>query len=276
MGVAKREISLAEALGLYLSYTPNYNETDQFRTDLRALNHTLLRDSIKECVEASKTPQAAPNNTKRHAIHHVYCRKVKELASLYPYLFSVESALRSTATELYNRAFENPRWWLVFLATHQNGHDEKHFPKAPGGKRSIAGIDVTSAFIKNVLFSLESMSARQMAALADHNCPDDQFLAELTLRNLFNIMEADWGLCPLGSLNKTDFRTHMVTICDARNEVFHGNPIKNRTGVFKACERILDAVNVHVGALDVALKDTIFQRPTPTIPRSVRHCIPPH
>ena len=117
MGVAKREISLAEALGLYLSYTPNYNETDQFRTDLRTLNHTLLRDSIKECVEASKTPQAAPNNTKRLAIHHVYCRKVKELASMYPYLFSVESALRSTATELYNRAFANPRWWLCLLYT---------------------------------------------------------------------------------------------------------------------------------------------------------------
>lgn len=84
MGVAKREISLAEALGLYLSYTPNYNETDQFRTDLRTLNHTLLRDSIKECVEAAKTPQAAPNSTKRRLIHHVYHRKVKELASLYP------------------------------------------------------------------------------------------------------------------------------------------------------------------------------------------------
>lgn len=276
MGVAKREVSLAEALGLYLSYTPNYNETDQFRTDLRTLNHTLLRDSIKECVEASRTPQAAPNNTKRRAIHHVYYRKVKELASLYPYLFSVESALRSAATESYNHAFANPRWWLVLLAAHQNGHDEKHFPKAPGGKRSVAGIDVTSAFIKNVLFSLANMTARQKAVLAHHHCPDDQFLAAITLRNLFNIMEADWGLCPLGSLNKTDFRTHMVTICDARNEVFHGNPIKNRTGVFKACERILDAVNVHIGALDVVLKDTSFQRPTSTIPRSGRHCIPPH
>lgn len=275
MGVAKREISLAEALGLYLSYTPNYNETDQFRSDLRTLNHTLLRDSIKECVEATKTPQAAPNSTKRRAIHHVYHRKVKELASLYPYLFYVESALRSTATELYSNAFTNPRWWLDFLIAHGKGHDEKHFKKAPSSKRSVAGTDVTSAFIKNVLFSIENMSKRQRSFLGSQDCPDDQFLAEITLGNLFNIMEADWGLCPLGSLNKTDFRTHMVTIRDARNEVFHGNPIKNRTSVFKACERILDAVNVHIGDLDVVLKNTNFQRPASTIPRTARHCIPP-
>lgn len=276
MGVAKREISLTEALGLYLSYTPNYNETDQFRTDLRTLNHTLLRDSIKECVEASKTPQAAPNSAKRAAIHLVYCRKVKELASLYPYLFSVESALRSTATELYTNVFTNPKWWLTFLTAYNNNHDEKHFPRSPGDKRRVDGIDVTSNFIKNIFFSFGKMTARQRSTLIVADCPGDQYLAQITLRDLFNIMESDWGLCPVGSLNKTDFRTHMVTICDARNEVFHGNPIKNRTGVYKACERILDAVNIHIGALDDVLKDTKFQRPNSTLPRSPRHCIPPH
>lgn len=54
------------------------------------------------------------------------------------------------------------------------------------------------------------------------------------------------------------------------------NPIKNRTRMCKFRERILYAVDVRIGNLALALKDANFQLPKPTIPRSARHCIPPH
>lgn len=275
MSVTKREVSLAEVLGTYLSYTPNYAETEQFRSDLRTMNHTLLRDAIEECKKANKAPKGAAPQTKRHLIHSVYMRKVKELASIYPFLFAVENALRSVAAERYMQVFNSAFWWKVFTQAYQAGKSADDFPLQANGKKLVRGVPVNPAFIKEIFFAIEKMANRQRDVLYSPNSKAISFYEEMTLRNLANIIKSDWGHCPLGSLNKTDFQTHIGIICEARNEVFHSNPIKNRTAVFKACERILDSVDFHLGDFDQTLRQVSYARPAPAIEREARHCIPP-
>lgn len=275
MSVAKREISLTEALGRYLSYTPNYAETEQFRTDLRTMNHTLLRDSIEECIQAKKAPGEVSSQTKRQLMHDVYMRKIKELASLYPFLFAVENALRSVAAERYATAFKNSSWWRIIHSAIADGKSANDFLVQQDGKKRVNNTPVNSAFVREVFISIERMSDSQRNILSAENCSPIVFYEEITLRNLANIIFSDWLLCPLGGLKKSDFNSHMNTICHARNEIFHSNPIKNRATVFTACERILDSVDVHLGDFDQKVRQVSYTRPSPSIRRNARHCIPP-
>lgn len=274
MSIEKREISLMEVLGVYLSYTPNYSETERFRSDLRTLNHTLLRDSILECTKSGKVDK--PNRaSKRQLMHSVYTRKVKELASMYPFLFTVENALRAVAAERYASVFKTPFWWKVFTRAYEEGRDEGEFPLDLKGKKNVHTVPVNPAFIKTVLSSVSEMPDRKRRALDTPETSASQFYETLTLRQLTDIISSDWSISSLGKLKKKDFERHVRAICEARNELFHGNPIKNRGTVFTACERILDSIDVHMGDLDEALKATSYVRPSASIPRVERHCIPP-
>lgn len=275
MSIEKREVSIAEVLGLYLNYTPTYAETDRFKSDLRTLNHTLLRDSLLECTNSGKLNAGTPPQTKRQRLHGVYTRKVKELASMYPFLFSVENALRTVAAERYASVFKNPFWWRVFTTAYAANKDEHTFHTGKDGKKSVHTVPVNPAFIREVLYGVGEMPSRKRDKLDEHGTVVSQFYEALTLRQLAKIISADWTISSLGHLKKRDFETHIRTICDARNELFHGNPIKNRTTVFTACERILDSIDVHMGDFDEALRVTSYVRLTPTIGREERHCIPP-
>lgn len=278
MSVIKEDVSISDALGAYLSYTPSYAETDQFRTDLACLNHTLLRDAIAECVKAEKVHQNADPRTRRQNIHAVYVRKIKELSSLYPFLFSVENALRARAKESYHTVFKNPYWWKAIISAHQRELSSADFELALLDGRELRilnGTPVNPAFIKEALFAIASLTNRQRADLQSEDCPASAFYEKITLKGLVNIISSDYRLCPLPSMSRNDFARAMTVIHDARNEIYHSNPIKNRSQVFSACERILDAVDVHAGSLDFHIKRASYARPTPGISRKPRHCIPP-
>lgn len=66
----------------------------------------------------------------------------------------------------------------------------------------------------------------------------------------------------------------MRLIKDARNELFHSNPIKNRARVVEACERILDALDVHLGDLAADLAAVSYVPIAPSVARTARHLIP--
>jgi len=239
------------------------------------MNHTLLHDSIRECQEADKAPADATSRAKRRLIHEVYTRKVKELAALYPFLFVLENGLRGFAAERLYTAFNNVFWWQVFLDAVRRGLDENHFPTQADGKKLIHNVSVNPAFVKEVMYGIKTMSRSQQAELLKPGVPAGRFYEELTLKSLANIIQADWVICPVGSLKKGDFKAHMKTIGDVRNELFHGNPIKKRASLIVACERILDSLDFHLGSFDIAIGATAYTRPTPSVPRSQRHVIPP-
>ena len=275
MTTTKREISLTEVLGSYLCYTPSSTETHEFLADLRTMNHTLLRDSIQECQKAKKEAGAPEGLPKRHLIHMVYTRKVKELASLYPFLFATENALRAIAHEAYRVNFKDAFWWQEILDAAQRGHGAGHYLTKGDGKKRFKKQPVNSAFLTACFFGAGELSPKQKKKLQEENCPSTRFYDELTIRHLFNLIFADMSLCPVGNLKKDQFKTHMTTICDARNEVFHGRPIKNRSSLYSACEIILDAACFHMGEFDEALRTTTYTRLTPSRKRNAKHVLPP-
>ncbi|WP_150120290.1 hypothetical protein [Sulfitobacter sp. HI0021] len=275
MTVVKREISLIEALGAYLCYTPKYTETDEFHADLRTLNHTLFRDAIRECHNGKKEEHVEGAPSKRQLIHMVYTRKVKELASLYPFLFATENALRAIAHESYHRAFKDPYWWRDIIRAHTHEKTENDFPLKGDGKKRVRKHPVNPSFLAECFFAATQLGPRQIKALDAPACSSIRFYEELSIRHLFKIMHSDYVLCTVGTLKRQQFKEHMITICDARNEVFHGRPIKNRSTLFSACEAILDAAGLHMGDFDKALQVTTYTRQTPSMKRSKRHLLPP-
>lgn len=284
MSIEKNEVTIQEALGTYLSYTPTYAETEQLRTDLRTMNHTLIRDAILECQKSKKVPAGAPRGEKRRAMHAVYIRKVKELASLYPFLFSVENALRSFAAEVYTSKFNSAFWWREFLPANPDNkaHTKKNradfVTEVSDGapKKRVSGQLVNITFVDEVLYSInKAMSPTQLKSLYDGAVSCEIFYQNLTFRALCGIIHSDFTLCPVGELKKKEFQDHASKLRVARNEIFHGNPIKDRKVVYTASERILDNVSIHLGDLDEALRMTSYARFKSSVPRAARHCIPP-
>lgn len=275
MTILKREITLSEALGAYLCYTPGTAETDGFRADLRTLNHTLLHDSIQECQQAEKVKDAAKTVPKRQLIHQVYTRKVKELAALYPFLFATENALRAIASESYSQLFKDPFWWRDITLAVSAGRTDAYFTAKGDGKKRVRKVPVNPSFVSSCFYAAEKFTPKQMGILAHVDCPSTKFYDEMTIRNLFNLIDADLSLCPIGGLQRKQFKNHMMIICDARNEVFHGNPIKNRSSLFTACETVLDAACFHLGDFDEALRNATYTRQTPSKKRNDKHLLPP-
>ncbi|MEY9324388.1 hypothetical protein [Sinorhizobium fredii] len=62
-------------------------------------------------------------------------------------------------------------------------------------------------------------------------------------------------------------------ILDVRNDLYHHRPISNRQTCVDACERLLDHFDGHIGALDEALSNVVYVRPTFKIGRHARHDI---
>ncbi len=282
MTIAKRHVAVEELLGVFLNFTPRAADTDLFRADMRILNQTLLRDSIKECHAVSKGTQL-PGMAQRTEIHRVYSRKTKELAALYPFVFSVENALRHTAAEFYSEAFNDDAWWAVIRNAISAGHDEKHFKVDPQGKKNIKGVAVTPKFIKQLFYGFNNMSASQRRIMQRTDVIDEMYLC-LSLRSLCNIIEADWNLSRNmfvsnnalgGELRKQDMSNWFNILITARNELFHCNPLGDISKISRACESILDKLGFHLGEFDNQLREIqVTRTPTNTL-RSAYHLVPP-
>lgn len=283
MSINKRHIAVEELLGLFLSFTPRPHETELFRVDMRLLNPTLLSDSIKECAAASGRNNGPQGMLQRDAIHGVYTRKIKELAALYPFVFSVENALRHTAAEHYGRVFATDTWWTVVRDKFQQGEDSTSFATNATGKKNIRGIQVTPRFVKQMLYCFEKMHNNQLHRLNQLNILDEFYL-EISLRALCNLIEADWTLSRGifvednlldQPLRKQDMSNWFKLIIDARNELFHGKPIGDLSKVTRACEAVLDKLGIHLEELDSVLASTKITRTWSSAKRSTRHILPP-
>jgi hypothetical protein len=279
--VVKRPISTEELIGAYLSFTPVPRQVALFEADICTLNSTLLNDSIRECLASHKLA-GHEQMRQRTEIHRVYTRKTKELAALYPFVFATESALRSRAAECYGNIFGRRDWWHPIRDAHKAGRMADSFRVAKGGKKQIRGTSVSSKFVHELFYAFQNMSARQQTKL-DGADKIDEFFGCLGFRNLWNIVESDWDIGREVFLNDTQLKLTlnkgMVSpsvrvLVDARNELFHSNPIKDRTKVYRACERILSYMAVHLGDFDEDLAMAKFVRTKPDIVRAAHHVVP--
>ncbi|WP_155905058.1 hypothetical protein [Methylopila sp. M107] len=242
---------------------------------MRTLNPTLLRDSIREAVAARNIKQCPPTQQRR-IIHSVYNRKIKEFSSIYPFIFAVENGIRSVLADYTGERLGRMDWWTLV-------RDAKGRGKSPGDLTHINGTQVPAGFIKAVWGAIDRIT--NPIAVRKINGADrvDEFYYCLTLGDMWSIVDSHWPFmrdmfCPdneLGySLNKTAFNNTMRVIKEARNELFHSNPIKDRRVVVDACERLLDAMQFHLGDYDLDLSEIRYARIPPTITRQGRHAIP--
>ena len=281
MTIPKRHVDVEDLLGLYLNFVPQPAQADLFRSDMRVMNPILLKDAIKECA-ATRGAQQVRHMEHRKAIQRVYARKTKELAALYPFIFSVENALRLAAAEHYGETFGGDSWWTVIRDKVGKGLDETCFAVDVNQKKNIRGIAVNPKFVEELFYSIGNMPNSGWNALNDPNTNDELYL-HLSLGSLFNLIDADWEISRgmfladqvLGRrLRKNDIKSAAYIVKSARNELFHGKPIGDVSKVARACENILDKVGFHMGEFDTRLSESQITRPQTAIARKGYHLYP--
>lgn len=281
MSVVKRRISIENLLGTYLSFTPKPTEVDLFYADIRTLNTTLLHDAIEECLETQKLSRGGAEQ-QRAEIYRVYIRKTKELASLYPFIFAVESALRSAAAEHYPNVFRSSDWWTVIRDKYNEGGSARDFQKDKNGKMNIRGIKVNPAFIKSLFSSIEKIGKKNSHFIQGNDNTDELYSC-ITLNDLCKIIHSDWEISKGmfysyisdgNILDKKYFIDNTNNIIKTRNELFHSNPVKERAKIYRSCEKILDTLGFHIGTYDENLRQSQYIRTTPEINICNRHIIP--
>jgi hypothetical protein len=168
-------------------------------------------------------------------------------------------------------------WWVVVREAIIVGQDHTHFA-------NICGRPTTQEFIKQAFFTIEKLlDVSQLARKIMGTDLTDEFYYCLTIGELARLMITDWTLirqmfrddATIGyRLDLNAFKTNMTLIRDARNELFHSNPIKNRKAVFEVSERILNSLDFHLGDYDCDLRDAQFTRISATVIRMERHYLP--
>ena len=278
MSIAKRHIPTMELLGEYLTFSPTPRQVASFDADMGTLNPTLLRDSIKE-AKATRNLNGIDHAEQRRIIHAIYTRKVKEFSALYPVVFAVENALRSKLADFLAAHFNRMDWWVIIRDAIQQGRNHNHFVNG-----TIAGRPTSQSFIRQAFFAMgKILDVQQMAPRVMGPNLTDEFYYCLTIGELARLMETDWTRirqmfrddATLGlKFDLNAFRSNIRLLRDARNELYHSNPIKNRSAVFEASERILNGLDFHLGAYDNDLKDAQHTRIAAKLAREDRHLIP--
>lgn len=276
MSVLKSAPSTSAILERYISATPTPRVVDALLADLTVMNRTLLSDAIMEAEASLPAGHKLLYTEKRLLIHEIYTRKMKEIASLYPVLFCVENALRSALSVRLTTLFDRRDWWIVIRDAITAGKTHKDF-------KHICGKKCSPAFIREVFFIISTMMNGPSAARLNSPSPsDDLFYSLLTLGQLTNLIKSDWSLArPMFApqhmapwIGQTPFKTRMKTLKEARDAVFHSNPIRNRTSIMKVADEVLDALSIHLGDWDSDLKNTSYSRTRLSRPRDDRHILP--
>jgi hypothetical protein len=281
MAISKRHVDVQELLGLYLNFVPVPAQTDLFEKDMRIMNSIILKDSIKECIEV-KGKKKILKMDHRAEIHKVYIRKTKELAALYPFLFSVENALRLADARHFGIIFGTDEWWMIIRDKVAKKLRHNCFTENADGEKNVRGIIVKPKFVEVIFTCIERMNDKQFKSLADPKTSDDLYL-NLSLNDLFALINSDWEISrdiflsdtAIGKkLRRQDISDARHIIVPARNEIFHGKPIGNISKVASACEGILDKLGFHLGDFDKLVYNSRITRPQMTVSRCERHSFP--
>lgn len=269
------DLNLREAIGNCLTYTPQSQLADQYEADIRTLNPRLLKEALAE-LTATKKLDHNDRNQHRAEIHLIYNRKVKELAALYPFIFSLENALRMLCHIVFANEFRDPFWWFRFYEWHANGDDIKKIQRV--GTVKITG-DLRDAINTAMISAVKADYEAELAAKKDAFV----FFEKMTFGELVKVITKGWplfkGCFSISShqshpMSESEFKKHMKHVARARNTAFHSNPIADKGKVLLGCEKVLDCLRFHMGDFDAAvgaIKCTRFQ---PSIRRTPRHVIP--
>jgi hypothetical protein len=275
-------------MGDYFTFTPNSRDLRNFELDMKTLNPPMLRDAIAEAIKAKKVDTIYYTDQRR-AIHEIYTRKIKEFSSIYPFFFTVENALRSCLADHLERFFGRMDWWVIIRDAIVNGDGPETFNDETvemfeEPRSIIRGKKVTPALVALIFKTINDL--RENSSFASKISGDDksdEFYYCLTLGQIWKIIDVGWTIirpmfCDDASLThmltRKIFNDWMRVIKDARNDLFHSNPIRNRIIVISCAEKLMNCLDFHLGDFDIALGDVQYVRPQPGVRREKRHGLP--
>jgi hypothetical protein len=205
------------------------------------------------------------------------------MASLYPFIFMAENALRNAAAEHYAKVFGTDTWWTAIVTDFDAGRDHTHYKVGQNPQRYIRETPVSLKFIKQIIYCIKVMNTPNKGKIRGPDVVDELYPC-LTLASLWKLIEADWTLSRQmfvsddelgGALRQQDMIDSFRVLTIARNELFHSNPIGDISKISRACEIILDKLGLHLGDVDKMLAATQIQRIVPATVRANRHVVPP-
>lgn len=268
--VPRLHADLRELLGAYLDHTPTASATDAILADFMRLHPGLLVGSLKEAIAGPP----GPHRTDREHLHRIYHRKTKEMAAMYPLLLSLEGAFRARLTAEFFRHFGVDDWWMPIYAAIRKGGDSTSV-------KEINGIRVTSHLARrlgDVIMMIEG-ERFQHPKVATLTC-GSEFFAQTTFGQLRYIVGTSWSEFghvfrgrrgAVKAITKDEFMELTKVVLDARNDLYHHNPISSRQACVTASETLADHLDCHIGSTDAEIGRTSYPRPEFKIAPQQRH-----
>ncbi len=143
-----------DLMAAYYNFVPNSRDMRAFESDMRTLNPLMLRDCLIECISINKAKRI-DFKEQRATLHKVYHRRLKEFSAVYPFIFTVENALRSNLADHMKALTGRMDWWVLVRDAICRGDDHSAFndPNTKIGEQPrsiIRGVIVPPDFLKYV------------------------------------------------------------------------------------------------------------------------------
>jgi hypothetical protein len=277
-----------DLMASYYNFVPNSLDMAAFESDMRMLNPLILQDSLLEGISINKAKRI-DFKEQRTILHKIYHRRLKEFSAVYPFIFTVENALRSCLADHMEALTGRMDWWILVRDAICRGDDHNVFndPNTKFGEQPrsiIRGVIFTPDFLRYVFKIIgdqlnNSTSSVKIAGPGRQ----DEFYYLLSLGELWLMIDKAWTNCRPMFCSDTDlgepltrkiFNDEMRVIKTARNDLYHSKPITNRLVLVKCIEKILNYMNFHLGDHDASLAATKYLRPNTTVQRQKRHLLP--
>lgn len=272
--VVKKRIELREVFDIYLEFTPTARDTDAFNADAVRLHPTLLYDAMQE-AKKGRALVGLPTSEYRSVLHGIYHRKLKELASLYPFLFTLENALRARLAAEMVELCGTETWWRPVEAELRAGRNPS--------TTQLGALTVHRDFITQLAKMVKEVEGEKMKRAKLKDIDDGMtFLCETSFGHIRYFIIEGWkyfepifrpSAPSLKNLTKQEFNNMSKIILDARNELHHHNPIRERQKVVSACERLLNYLNYHLESLDMDIRTRQDWRPNFSVKCEARHMV---
>lgn len=282
--ISSRHSATWDAMSQYFTFTPNSKDLRALEADMRTLNPTVLRDAITECIAVNKQNRIH-YLSQRSFIHNAYNRRIKEFAAVYPFIFTLENALRSHLADHMEKLTNRMDWWVIIRDAVVDGGDPSIFSAANNPEKAfIRGLEVPPQFVA-YLFKImkDLLDNKDTASQIMGQSRSDEFYYAITLGELWRLIDKGWSFCremfcPDAELNapftRKIFNDELRVIKEARNNLYHSKPITNRTKMIECVEKILNCLNFHLADYDACLALAQYTRPTARVQREKRHLLP--
>lgn len=215
-----------------------------FERDLLTANLALMDAALQQVAATARTVGASPRDA-RAAVWAEYDRRVADIQRLFPVFFTFESAWRTlSAAVLRQRYGGDDGWWHPVRAAMAAGSGVSRVGYLGG----VPARNEVVRRVENILRNQPTADLHRMATSYD-------LLEVCTLGDVSWMIDRHWSAVAstfsataLPAPTSAIFADLFRRVREARNDAYHHRPVSDGQKVIAAAERLLDLVDVHLGA----------------------------